>query len=169
MHICITWPHWVKVPVTHIHCTYIYIYDQNHGHYCACKWPSTQCFTIRHSTDDINLKMINEISKLCTTMVVNVNWPEHDDIIKWKHFLLYRPFVWGIHWSPVNSPHKGQWHGALMFSVITMASDTEFWCFLLSGPEQMVNNQDAGDLRHHRAHYDVTVTKQLVSIEFTSN
>ena len=21
-------------------------------------------------------------------------------------------------WSPVNSPHKGQWHGALMFSVI---------------------------------------------------
>ena len=25
------------------------------------------------------------------------------------------PFVWGIHRSPVNSPHKGQWRGAVMF------------------------------------------------------
>ena len=30
---------------------------------------------------------------------------------------LYWPFVRGIHWSPVNSPHKGQWRGALMFSL----------------------------------------------------
>ena len=27
----------------------------------------------------------------------------------------YWPFVRGIHRSPVNSPHKGQWRGALMF------------------------------------------------------
>ena len=40
----------------------------------------------------------------------------HDDVIKWKHFPRYWPFVWGIHRWPVNSPHKGQWHGALMFS-----------------------------------------------------
>ena len=39
----------------------------------------------------------------------------HDDVIKWKHFPRYWPFVWGIHRSPVNSPHKGQWRGALMF------------------------------------------------------
>ena len=32
----------------------------------------------------------------------------HDDVIKWKHFPHYWPFVRGIHWSPVNSPHKGQ-------------------------------------------------------------
>ena len=38
--------------------------------------------------------------------------------IKWKHFPRYWPFVWGIHWSPVNSPHKGQWGRALMFSLI---------------------------------------------------
>ena len=44
--------------------------------------------------------------------------PNHDVIIKWKHFLPYWPFVWGTHRSPVNSPHKGQWHGALMFSLI---------------------------------------------------
>ena len=42
----------------------------------------------------------------------------HDDVIKWKHFPRYWPFVRGIHWSSVNSPHKGQWRGALMFSFI---------------------------------------------------
>ena len=42
----------------------------------------------------------------------------HDDVIKWKHFSRYWPFVRGIHRSPVNSPHKGQWNGALMFSLI---------------------------------------------------
>ena len=42
----------------------------------------------------------------------------HDDVIKWKHFPRYWPFVQGIHRSPVNSPHKGQWREALMFSLI---------------------------------------------------
>ena len=42
----------------------------------------------------------------------------HDDVIKWKHFPRYWPFVRGIHRSSVNSPHKGQWRGALMFSLI---------------------------------------------------
>ena len=41
----------------------------------------------------------------------------HDDVIKWKHFPRYWPLVRGIHRSPVNSPHKGQWRGALMFSL----------------------------------------------------
>ena len=35
-----------------------------------------------------------------------------------QHFPRYWPFVQGIHWSPVNSLHKGQWRGALMFSLI---------------------------------------------------
>ena len=39
----------------------------------------------------------------------------HDDVIKWKHFPRYWPFVRGILRSPVNSPHKGQWRGALVF------------------------------------------------------
>ena len=42
----------------------------------------------------------------------------HNDVIKWKHFPRYWPFVRGIHRSPVNSPHKGQWRKALMFSLI---------------------------------------------------
>ena len=39
----------------------------------------------------------------------------HDHVIKWKHFPRYWPFVRRIHRSPVNSTHKGQWRGALMF------------------------------------------------------
>ena len=42
----------------------------------------------------------------------------HDDVIKWKHFPRFWPFVRGIHWSSVDSSHKGQWRGALMFSLI---------------------------------------------------
>ena len=42
----------------------------------------------------------------------------HDDVIKWKHFPRYWSFLRGIHQWPVNSPHNGQWHGALMFSLI---------------------------------------------------
>ena len=33
-------------------------------------------------------------------------------------FPRYWPFAWGIHRSPGNSPHNGQWRGALMFSLI---------------------------------------------------
>ena len=42
----------------------------------------------------------------------------NDEVIKWKPFTHYWPFVRGIHRSPVNSPHKGQWRGTLMFSLI---------------------------------------------------
>ena len=42
----------------------------------------------------------------------------HDDVIKLKHFPRYRPFVRGIHRSPVDSPYKGQWRRALIFSLI---------------------------------------------------
>ena len=72
-----------------------------------------------------------------------------NDVIKWKHFPRYWPFVRGIHRSPVNSPHKGQWRGAVMLSLI---------CVWISG---WVNNREAGDLRRYRAHYDVSVMLQL--------
>ena len=76
----------------------------------------------------------------------DINWCiVHDDVIKWKHFPRYWPFVRGIHRSPVNSPHKGQWRGALMFTLIYARING--W----------VNNREAGDLRRYRAHYDVIV------------
>ena len=70
---------------------------------------------------------------------------QHDDVIKWKHFPRYWPFVRGIHMSPVNSPHRGQWRRALMFSLI---------CAWINGWK---NNRKGGYLRRHSAHYDVTV------------
>ena len=42
----------------------------------------------------------------------------HEDVIKGKYFPRYWPFVRGIHRSQVNFSHKGQWLGALMFSLI---------------------------------------------------
>ena len=75
----------------------------------------------------------------------------HDDIIKWKHFPHYWPFVQGFHRSPANSPHKGQWRGALMFSLI--------WAWM----NDWVNNREAGDLRCHRTHYDVTAMSYIIA------
>ena len=69
----------------------------------------------------------------------------YDDVIKWKHFPRNWPFVRGIHRSLVNSTHKVQWRGALMFSLICV------WI------NDRVNNREAGDLRRYRAHYDVIV------------
>ena len=42
----------------------------------------------------------------------------HDDVIKWKYFSRYWPFVRGIHRSPVDSPHKAHCGGALVLSLI---------------------------------------------------
>ena len=78
----------------------------------------------------------------------------HDDVIKWKHFPRYWPFVRGIHRSPVISPHKGQWREALMFSLI---------CTRING---WVNNGEAGDLRRHRAHYLIMTSLYWSGIVF---
>ena len=69
----------------------------------------------------------------------------HDDVIKWKHFPRYWPFVTGIHRSTVDSHHEGQWRGALMFYFI---------CAWTNGWE---NNREAGDWRRRRDQYEVTV------------
>ena len=68
-----------------------------------------------------------------------------NDVIIWKHFPRYWPFVRGIHRSPVDSPHKDHWRGALIFSSI---------CAWING---WVYNREAGDLKRHHTHYDVTV------------
>ena len=107
------------------------------------------------------------ITQSVTTLTVAVKWAcekwyltrstskfiavlfRHDDVIKWEHFPCHWPFVRGIHRSPANSPHKGQWREALMFSLISI----NVW----------VNNREAGDWRRHHAHYNVTVMKIAIS------
>ena len=111
---------------------------------------------------DLNHKLIHTVVSNMTNIVPNprqrryktwsrfmidfaMRLQRHDDVIKWKYFPRYWPFVWGIHRSPVNSPHKGQWCGALMFSLI---------CGWINN---WVNNLEASDLRRHRTHYAVIV------------
>ena len=70
----------------------------------------------------------------------------------WRHqretFSALLALCMGIHWSPVNSPHKDQWRGDLMFPVI---------CAWTNG---RANNRYAGDLGRHRAHYDIAVMRR---------
>ena len=64
-----------------------------------------------------------------------MSWPRllHDDVMKWKHFPRYWPFVGGIHRSPVDLRLNNGW----------------------------VNDRDSGNLRRHRAIFDVPVMKSL--------
>ena len=81
----------------------------------------------------------------------------HDDVIKWKQFPRYWPLVRGIPRPPVNSPHKSQWRGALMFSLIY--AWTNGW----------VNNRDAGNLRRHCVHYYIIVMNKTFCNTFYGN
>ena len=110
----------------------------------------------------------HNIEYFANDMIINVEWRKwvtcnilikfwlvlhvftHDDVTKWKHCPRYWPFVRGIHRWSVNSPHKGQWRGALMFSLI---------CAWIYG---WLNNRGAGDLRRHHAHYDVIAAGRVV-------
>ena len=105
--------------------------------------PTMSCtkFSARNSFED--QLFVNEIYAIVV----------HVDVIKWKHFLRNWPFVGGIHWSPVNSQHKGQWCGALMFSLIFV------WI------NDWVNNLEAGEWRRRRGHYDVTVISDRSKIK----
>ena len=119
-----------------------------------------QIMAWRHLGD----KSLSELMMVSLPTHICVTWPQwvkfsqvtvtrnnvwscynHDDVIKWKHFTRYWPFVRGIHRSAVNYPHKGQWRGAWMFSLI--CAWKHVW----------VNKRKAGDLRRHRAHYDDNV------------
>ena len=89
--------------------------------------------------------MISLMQPCCCKSQYITEWCSHDDIIKWKHFPCYWPFVQGIHRSTVNSPHKGQWRRALIFSLIcTLNKQSWGWWFeTLSHP-----------------HYDIIVMTQ---------
>ena len=116
----------------------------------------------RHFTDDIlkyfsETKFLIEIAQKIIIVALYTMYPieyAHDDVIKWKNLPRYWPLVRGIHWSPVNSPHKGQWRGSLMFS------------FIYAWTYDWVNNREAGELRRHRGHYDVTVMHLFVSLAY---
>ena len=59
----------------------------------------------------INRNKLSQHWKSTAWMITLTPWWRH----QMETFPLNWPFVRGIHRSPVNSPHKGQWRGALMF------------------------------------------------------
>ena len=98
---------------------------------------------------------MNEIILLCIHSIKGHKWHIRlflDDVTKWKHFPRHLPFARGIHRSPVNSPQKDQWRGALMFSLT--CDWTNSWA----------NSGDADDLRRYRANYEVIVMYIQISI-----
>ena len=78
----------------------------------------------------------------------------HEDVIKWKHFPRYWPFVRGIH------PVTGE------FPAVTRSFDVFIDLLRIN---RWVNNGEAGDLRHLLAHYDIIVMVCLVSVGVTVN
>ena len=67
------------------------------------------CFSQKsHTLFKVNMKQHNYVQWLGDYFCL-MTYGLHDDVIKWKHFPRYWPFVREIHRSPVNSPYKGQW------------------------------------------------------------
>ena len=100
------------------------------------KWPP---FSKRHFIIEFSwLKMYQHRLKFHWNLFIGVHliisrhW-----FIWWRHhmetFSALLALCGGIHRSPVNSPHKGQWRGALVFSLI---------CVWING---WVNKREAGD------------------------
>ena len=96
--------------------------------------PVTQSFDVF-----FDLRLNNRLSKQS-----GCQWFEMPSCSLWHHCDgdWWIPFTQ----SPVDSPHKGQWCGALIFSL--MHAWTNRW----------VNVHDAGDMRCHDFHCDVTLT-----------
>ena len=110
-----------------------------------------------------NLDKVTQERKIShLTCLVLVSW---SSFLVWNHWAMFMNYEWiimtssngifprywsflrVIHRSPVNSPHKGQWRGTLIFCLI---------CVRINGWEK---NHEARDLGRHRAHYDVIVIR----------
>ena len=99
-------------------------------------WHRNEMFTIYSQPIFWNGKIIDVIAPPTATP-----WLRHQmETFSWATSPLCGEFT-----ALVNSPHKGQWRGALMCSLIYV------WI------NDWVKNREAGDLRRQRGHYDVSV------------
>ena len=113
--------------------------------YLACYWLDP----CKHSVN-FKLKLNHMASWKCVALLLTTQCVKKEvcgyciiwtDLGKFSHWIFHL-LLW-----PVNSPHKGQWSGALMFPLICA------WINVWG------NNHESGDFRPHRAHYDVIVVK----------
>ena len=105
-------------------------------------WIGVTGLWLLHNWDDVGVRELCTL-KLCE---INISW--------WRHemgtFSVLLALCAGN--SPVNSPHKGHWRGALIFSFI---------CAWING---WINNREAGDLRHHPAHYELGIYLSVILV-----
>ena len=74
--------------------------------FCVClnvKRVRTHCQTVCELVDSSFHHGVGQVIEQLQGNTLDIN---HDDVIKWKHFPHYWPFVRGIHRSPVNSPQR---------------------------------------------------------------
>ena len=118
-----------------------------HGSITAMPWANFQ----NDSTNDMDILEEWDSSEFPIDILQQTSCTscQYSTLTWWHHqmktFSVLLALCVGIHRSPVNSPHKGQWHGVLMFSLIYVRING--W----------VNNGEAGDLGCYWAHYDITV------------
>ena len=97
----------------------------------------------------------------------------HDDVIKWKHFPRYWPFVRGIH-----PPHKDLWRGA--FDVFfdlrlnkPLSKQSRGWWFetLLRSLWRHCNKMNVSSLKQcvHHSVYQIMMTKMTRSLYIRVN
>ena len=105
-----------------------------YSHYCTFMLEFDAIILVLTFSSRIKIASINQsiwvyfdwnVTEICSRPVKR---RKHDDVINWKLV-------------PVNCPHKGLWHAALIFSLI---------CVWING---WGNNREAGDLRRCRVHY----------------
>ena len=135
----VAFQHWFEWSVNGKLNTLIWIVKSSYFSPKNC-WCDSDALNIPHA-----IGFRRKLWSLCCLQQHHIPLIQHDDVIKWKHFPRSWTFVRGVHRWPVDSTHKGQWRGPLMLSLI--CAWTNGWA----------NNRYGGDLRRHRAHYDVTV------------
>ena len=89
----------------------------------------------------------------------------HDDVIKWKHLPRYWPFVRGIHRSQVNSPHNGQWRGALMFSLICYHC-LHIYCIQLWNARHRHCNSTRKTVHHTKRKFPPAIYNKIIYSSF---
>ena len=106
---------------------------------CILENKISSCSRLKHIQRDY----YRDIQVICANWTLCVL----SDISWWRHQMEAFSALLALYarHSPVNSPHKSQWRGDLMFFLI--------WVWINGS----VNSREAGDLRRHRAHYDVIV------------
>ena len=104
--------------------------------------PSHTIFSSKGTIIATEAKQIKNLYAVCCMLYqYHISWWRH----QMETFSALLALCAGNSPVPVNSPHKGQWRGALMFTLI---------CARIN---DWVNNREAGDLKRHLDHYDVSV------------